>query len=88
MTEPLVLIPGLSCDASLYGPQWPELAPGRPMPAPQYRRALSPCDGVEVAPARTVWLGLEAGECTRRCLAHAGDRTGLCLASANAPACA
>lgn len=29
MHEPLVLIPGLSCDASLYGPQWPAFAPGR-----------------------------------------------------------
>jgi pimeloyl-ACP methyl ester carboxylesterase len=27
--EPLVLIPGLSCDAALYAPQWPALAPGR-----------------------------------------------------------
>jgi pimeloyl-ACP methyl ester carboxylesterase len=26
--EPLVLIPGLSCDASLYAPQWPALAAG------------------------------------------------------------
>lgn len=29
MSEPLVLIPGLSCTAALYGPQWPALAPGR-----------------------------------------------------------
>ncbi len=29
MTEPLVLIPGLNCDARLYAPQWPALAPGR-----------------------------------------------------------
>lgn len=29
MPEPLVLIPGLSCTAALYGPQWPALAPGR-----------------------------------------------------------
>lgn len=28
MHEPLVLIPGLSCDAALYGPQWPLLAAG------------------------------------------------------------
>lgn len=29
MPEPLVLIPGLSCTAALYAPQWPALAPGR-----------------------------------------------------------
>lgn len=27
--EPLVLIPGLSCNAALYAPQWPALATGR-----------------------------------------------------------
>jgi hypothetical protein len=26
MHEPLVLIPGLSCDAALYAPQWPSLS--------------------------------------------------------------
>ncbi|SEF85183.1 alpha/beta fold hydrolase [Bosea lathyri] len=29
MTEPLVLIPGLSCNAGLYAQQWPALATGR-----------------------------------------------------------
>lgn len=29
--EPLVLIPGLNCTAALYAPQWPALAPGRPI---------------------------------------------------------
>lgn len=29
--EPLVLIPGLSCNAALYAPQWPALATGRPI---------------------------------------------------------
>lgn len=29
--EPLVLIPGLNCTAALYAPQWPVLAPGRPI---------------------------------------------------------
>ncbi len=29
MSEPLVLIPGLSCTAALYREQWPALAPGR-----------------------------------------------------------
>jgi pimeloyl-ACP methyl ester carboxylesterase len=28
MHEPLVLIPGLSCDAALYAPQWPDLSAG------------------------------------------------------------
>jgi len=30
MKEPLVLVPGLSCNAALYAPQWPALADGRP----------------------------------------------------------
>lgn len=30
MKEPLVLVPGLSCNAALYAPQWPALAEGRP----------------------------------------------------------
>lgn len=29
--EPLVLVPGLNCTAALYGPQWPVLAPNRPI---------------------------------------------------------
>lgn len=29
MKEPLVLVPGLSCNAALYAPQWPALAEGR-----------------------------------------------------------
>jgi pimeloyl-ACP methyl ester carboxylesterase len=29
MKEPLVLVPGLSCNAALYAPQWPALADGR-----------------------------------------------------------
>lgn len=31
MKEPLVLVPGLSCNAALYAPQWPALADGRPI---------------------------------------------------------
>lgn len=31
MKEPLVLVPGLSCNAALYAPQWPALADGRPV---------------------------------------------------------
>ena len=31
MKEPLVLVPGLSCNAGLYAPQWPALADGRPI---------------------------------------------------------
>lgn len=38
MAEPLVLIPGLGCDAHLYGPQWPALAPGRPILVAQHDR--------------------------------------------------
>jgi len=29
--EPLVLVPGLLCTAELFAPQWPMLAPGRPV---------------------------------------------------------
>ena len=31
MKEPLVLVPGLSCNAALYAPQWLALADGRPI---------------------------------------------------------
>ncbi len=31
MKEPLVLVPGLSCNAALYAQQWPALADGRPI---------------------------------------------------------
>lgn len=31
MKEPLVLVPGLSCSAALYAPQWPAIADGRPI---------------------------------------------------------
>jgi len=31
MKEPLVLVPGLSCNAALYASQWPALADGRPI---------------------------------------------------------
>ena len=55
MHEPLVLIPGLSCDASLYAPQWPALAPGRPILVAQHDRDESLGDIAErllaVAPA-------------------------------------
>lgn len=31
MKEPLILVPGLSCNAALYAGQWPALADGRPI---------------------------------------------------------
>jgi pimeloyl-ACP methyl ester carboxylesterase len=65
MTEPLVLIPGLSCDASLYAPQWPALAPGRPILVAQHDRDDSLRAIVErllaVAPERFALCGLSMG---------------------------
>lgn len=65
MTEPLVLIPGLSCDASLYGPQWPVLAPGRPILVAQHDRDESlqaiVARLLAVAPERFALCGLSMG---------------------------
>ena len=65
MTEPLVLIPGLSCDASLYGPQWPALAPGRPILVAQHDRdeSLKAMAErlLEAAPERFALCGLSMG---------------------------
>lgn len=65
MIEPLVLIPGLSCDARLYAPQWPALAPGRPILVAQHDRDESLGDIAErllaVAPARFALCGLSMG---------------------------
>ncbi|KPF67093.1 alpha/beta hydrolase [Bosea sp. AAP35] len=65
MTEPLVLIPGLSCDASLYAPQCPALAPGRPILVAQHDQDESLAGLVArllaVAPARFALCGLSMG---------------------------
>lgn len=65
MTEPLVLIPGLSCDARLYAPQWPALAPGRPILVARHDRDDSLRAIVErllaVAPERFALCGLSMG---------------------------
>lgn len=65
MIEPLVLIPGLSCDARLYAPQWPALAPGRPILVAQHDRDETLGDIAErllaVAPARFALCGLSMG---------------------------
>ena len=65
MKEPLVLVPGLSCNAALYVPQWPALADGRPILVADHshddmlqgivRRLL------EAAPARFALCGLSMG---------------------------
>ncbi|PZO04354.1 MAG: alpha/beta hydrolase [Hyphomicrobiales bacterium] len=65
MTEPLVLIPGLSCDARLYSQQWPALAPGRPIFVAEHDRD----DGLRAiaerllraAPERFALCGLSMG---------------------------
>lgn len=65
MTEPLVLIPGLSCDANLYAPQWPALAPGRPILVAEHDRDDSLGGIVQrllaVAPERFALCGLSMG---------------------------
>ncbi|MDP3408150.1 alpha/beta fold hydrolase [Bosea sp. (in: a-proteobacteria)] len=65
MTEPLVLIPGLSCDARLFAPQWPALAPGRPILVAQHDRdeSLTAIAGrlLAVAPERFALCGLSMG---------------------------
>ena len=65
MTEPLVLIPGLSCDANLYAPQWPSLAPGRPILVAEHDRDESLEAIVRrlltVAPERYALCGLSMG---------------------------
>lgn len=65
MHEPLVLIPGLSCDAGLYGPQWPALAPGRPILVAQHDRDESlqaiAARLLEAAPERFALCGLSMG---------------------------
>ncbi len=65
MTEPLVLIPGLSCDARLYAPQWPSLAPGRSILVARHDRDDSLAAIVRrllaAAPARFALCGLSMG---------------------------
>ena len=65
MNEPLVLIPGLSCDASLYGPQWPALAPGRSILVAEHDRddSLQAIAErlLEAAPQRFALCGLSMG---------------------------
>jgi pimeloyl-ACP methyl ester carboxylesterase len=65
MKEPLVLVPGLSCTAALYAPQWPALAEGRPILVAEHARD----DGLgaiarrllAAAPPRFALCGLSMG---------------------------
>lgn len=65
MNEPLVLIPGLSCTAALYGPQWPALAPGRPVLVADHARddglAAITARLLVAAPERFALCGLSMG---------------------------
>jgi len=65
MKEPLVLVPGLSCTAALYAPQWPALADGRPILVADHSRddTLSAIAGrlLAAAPARFALCGLSMG---------------------------
>lgn len=63
--EPLVLVPGLSCTAALYGPQWPALAPGRPILVADHARddtmAAIVSRLLAAAPERFALCGLSMG---------------------------
>lgn len=65
MKEPLVLVPGLSCNAALYAPQWPALADGRPILVADHSRddTLSAIARrlLAAAPARFALCGLSMG---------------------------
>jgi pimeloyl-ACP methyl ester carboxylesterase len=65
MSEPLVLIPGLSCTAALYSPQWPVLAPGRQIVVADHARdetlAAIARRVLAVAPERFALCGLSMG---------------------------
>jgi pimeloyl-ACP methyl ester carboxylesterase len=65
MTEPLVLIPGLNCDARLYAPQWPALTPGRSVMVARHDRDESLEAVVQrllaTAPERFALCGLSMG---------------------------
>ncbi|MCA0418251.1 MAG: alpha/beta hydrolase [Proteobacteria bacterium] len=65
MKEPLVLVPGLSCNAALYAPQWPALADGRPILVADHARdeTLSAIAQrlLAAAPPRFALCGLSMG---------------------------
>lgn len=63
--EPLVLIPGLSCNAALYAPQWPTLATGRSVFVADHSADESLADMVgrllAAVPGRFALCGLSMG---------------------------
>ncbi len=65
MKEPLVLVPGLSCNAALYAPQWPALADGRPILVADHARDDTLSAMVKrllaAAPPRFALCGLSMG---------------------------
>lgn len=65
MIEPLVLLPGLNATAALYTPQWPYLAPGRPILVADHARDESLGAIVtrllSTAPERFALCGLSMG---------------------------
>lgn len=65
MKDPLVLVPGLSCTAALYAPQWSALADGRLVFVPEHSRDDSLGAIAErllaAAPARFALCGLSMG---------------------------
>nr|WP_047578763.1 alpha/beta fold hydrolase [Methylobacterium sp. ZNC0032] len=65
MKEPLVLVPGLSCNAALYAPQWPALADGRSILVADHARDDTLSGVVQrllaAAPPRFALCGLSMG---------------------------
>ncbi|QEL21840.1 alpha/beta fold hydrolase [Bosea sp. F3-2] len=65
MKEPLILVPGLSCNAALYAPQWPALADGRPILVAEHSLDDTLSGIVQrllaAAPARFALCGLSMG---------------------------
>ena len=65
MKEPLVLVPGLSCNAALYASQWPALADGRPILVADHARDETLSAIVQrllaAAPPRFALCGLSMG---------------------------
>lgn len=65
MKEPLVLVPGLSCNAALYASQWPALADGRPIFVADHARDETLSAIVQrllaAAPPRFALCGLSMG---------------------------
>lgn len=65
MADPVVLIPGLSCNAALYAPQWPALSSGRALTVAEHAADISLAAIAQrllaAAPERFALCGLSMG---------------------------